>query len=256
MMEKSKTQLRHDNAHSPTFLMIGRPPSPDERRERLAEWILAVWMNLLDPNVMGVRRVDDEKNGDGVPMVHIAIPLDYRRKQLAVTLSIAQIEDDHFTPRINLISSAGTDEPHSFIRVPAEVIFSKFRSSIEFQLLDSKELNDPTIKGPERAIDDFSRVSKRKNRDEDARLRLMIQQGLATKNAVIGHDQIQMLIHKKTGEKWVKIKNIDRSMRATIQLTIMQAGIRAVTPSRDDLRRLDWAILFAATEADKLLLKS
>jgi hypothetical protein len=255
-MENYKTQLRVDSAHVPAFLMIRRPPSTDERRERAAEWILTVWMNLLDPNVMGIRRVDDENIGDGVPMVHIAIPLDYRRKQLAVTLAIAQIEDEQSTPRVNLIASAGADEPHSYIRVPAELIFSKFISAIEFQLLDSKEFNDPTIKAPERAIEEFARVSQRKNREEDARTRLVIQHGLALRNAHIDHDQIQMMINKKTGEKWIKITNIDRNMRATIQLAIMQAGIRAITPTRNDLRRTDWAILFSATEAEKLLYES
>jgi hypothetical protein len=252
-MENFKAQLRVDNAHSPPFLMVKRPPPPDERKERLAEWVLAVWMNLLDPNVLGIRRVDDEKNGDGVPMVHIAIPLDYRRKKLAVTLSIAQIEDEQSTPRVNLISSVGSENPHSFIRVPAEVIFSKFIGAIEFQLLDSKEFNDPTIKAPGRAGEDFALTSRRKSRDEDTRLRLIIQQRLAMRDAPISDDQIQLLTHKSTREKWIKIKNIERSMRATLQLTIMQAGIHAITPTRDDLRRLDWAILFAASEADKLL---
>ncbi len=252
-MENYKAQLRVDGAHAPSFLMIRRPPSPEERRERMAEWLLAVWMNLLDPNVMGIRRVDDERIGDGVPMVHIAIPLDYRRKQLAGTLAIAQIEDEQSTPRVNLLASAGSDEPHSFIRVPAEIIFSKFVSSVEFQLLDSKEFNDPTLSGPERAGDELAHVSKTKYRDEDARTRTVIQKGLAIRNAPVDRDKIQILVHKSTGERWVRVRKIDRAMRPFVQMAIIDAGIHAITPNRIDLRRMEWAILFKASEANKLL---
>ena len=73
------------------------------------------------------------------------------------------------------------------------------------------------------------------------------------RNAPIKNDQIQTMTHKQTGEKWIKIKNIDRSMRATVQSIVMDAGIHAITPSGHDLRRMDWAILFAASEADKLV---
>jgi hypothetical protein len=130
-MDNPQPQLRHDSAHAPPFLMVRRPPSSQEIKDRLAEWILSVWMNQLDPNVMGIRRVDDDKNGNGVPTVHIAIPLGYRRKQLAQTLSISQIEDEQTAPRVNLISSAGSDEAHSYIRVPAELIFSQFIVSMD-----------------------------------------------------------------------------------------------------------------------------
>jgi hypothetical protein len=255
-MNNYKSQLRVDNAHSPAFLMVKRPPPADERKERLAEWIMAVWMNVLDPNILGIRRVDDDKSGDGVPVVYIAIPLDYRRKNLAITLAIAQLEDEQITPRVNLVASAGSDDPHSFIRVPAEVIFSKFISAIEFQLLDSKEFNDPTINDPERAADEFVRSSPRKKGDDDTRLRSVIERGLALRNVSLRPEQIRMLTHKKTGERWVQIKNVDRRMRPTVQQAIAQAGVNATTPTKDDLRRLDWAILFAASEADKLLFGS
>ena len=75
-------------------------------------------------------------------------------------------------------------------------------------------------------------------------MRQVIQRGLAIRNAHVGQEQIQMLINKNTGEKWIKIRNVERTKRTTVQLAIMQAGIRAITPSRIDLRRTDWAILF------------
>ncbi len=82
-MEHAKAQLRLDSPNYPTFLMIQRPPDSEDRKLRIAEWVLAIWLNQLDPNVLGIRRADDERDGDTVSMIHIAIPLGYQRKQLA-----------------------------------------------------------------------------------------------------------------------------------------------------------------------------
>jgi hypothetical protein len=235
--------------------MVRRPPSSQEIKGRLAEWILSVWMNQLDPNVMGIRRVDDDKNGNGVPTVHIAIPLGYRRKQLAQTLSISQIEDEQTAPRVNLISSAGSDEAHSYIRVPAELIFSQFIASMEFQLLDSKEINDETIQVPEEAVEHFARALKRKSSEEHSRLKSAIQQAFAMKNAPLQRHQIQLLTQQKTGEKWIKILDVDRSMRTTIKLAIRQAGIQGITPPATSGYHGGWAIMFTATEARKLFVE-
>ncbi len=219
----------------------------------MAEWVLATWMNQLDPNILGVRRVDDEKNGSVVPVVHIAIPLAYQRKQLARTLAIEQIEDAQSTVRVNLIASSGSVEAHSYIRVAAEVILAEFIASMQTHLLVSKEINDQTIGVPEHAIEDFLRETQRKQREEDARLRSAIQQSLAMRNAAIGPHQIQLLVNKKTQEKWVKIKDVDRSLRTPVKRAIRQAGIEASSPPADDSDGADWAILFAASEARKLL---
>lgn len=254
-MDNQKPQLRHDSAHAPPFLMIQRPPSSHETRERMAEWILAVWMNQLDPNVMGVRRVDEDRNGTGVPMVHIAIPLAYRRKELARTLSILQIEDEQTAPRVNLISSTGSNEAHSYIRVPAELIFSQFIASMEFQLLDSKEINDDTIKAPDEAVKHFVRASRQQHAEEHSRLKSAIQQALAMKNAILARHQIQLLIQKKTGEKWIRIAEVQRSVRTPLKLALRQAGIEAIAPAGDGGRHGGWAIMFAATEARKLLVE-
>ncbi len=72
------------------------------------------------------------------------------------------------------------------------------------------------------------------------------------KNARIGRDQIQVLINKKTRERWIKIKNVDRAMRAIVRSTIKDAGIRAIAPA-GDASNLDWSIVFAAVDASKLL---
>ena len=105
---------------------MAAPPSVlEDKRERIAEWLLLIWLRHSDPNILGLRRVDEEKNGCLLAMVHIAIPLEYRRKQLAWMLGISQLEDERKTPRVNLTASARWDKPHSYIRVRAEFIVSQ-----------------------------------------------------------------------------------------------------------------------------------
>src|SRR6516162_7741983 len=126
MSQSHKTLLRHDSPNHPAFQRVPPDLESEPRTGRIAEWVLAAWLNRLDPNVLGLRRVDEERNGQIVPMVHIAIPLGYQRRQLAQTLAVKQLEDEQHTPRVNLIASAGFEEPHSFIRVPAEILINRF----------------------------------------------------------------------------------------------------------------------------------
>jgi hypothetical protein len=93
-MSHHHSQLRRDQAGAPPFLMVEHPPSSSEIKHRLVEWLLAMWMHELDPNIMGVRHVDEEKNGTVTGVVHIAVPLGYQRKLMARTLAIKQIEDE------------------------------------------------------------------------------------------------------------------------------------------------------------------
>src|SRR5262249_19180990 len=106
-MSGSQAPLRMDGPNYPAFLMIQRPPALEEARRRAAEWILATWMCLTDPNVLGLRRVDEERNGQVVPMAHIAVPLGYQRRRLAQALGLHQMEDEQATPRVNLVGSRG-----------------------------------------------------------------------------------------------------------------------------------------------------
>lgn len=155
-MSNLHSQLRVDSPNALPFLMIRHPPSSQERQSRAAEWVLATWMGLMDSSIMGVRRVDDEKNGQVLPMVHIAIPLAYQRKQLAETLELEQIKDEQNTPRVNLSSSVGFAEPHSFIRVPLEIVLDRF---FDFMLTARKvvEINDQTLSKPEDIVEEFFR---------------------------------------------------------------------------------------------------
>jgi hypothetical protein len=252
-MDQSKAQLRLDSPNYPPFLMVLRPPAASEKKLRITEWVLAIWLNELDSNILGIRRADEERDGDVLSMIHIAIPLDYQRKQLARTLSIGQIEDDQITPRINLVSSAGFEKPHSFIRVPAEVILSKFVDALEYDVLNSKEINDRTVKAYERIIEDPVRLAQWKEQEEDARLRAGVRKALAMRNAAIDSNQIQILIHKKTREKWVRIRDVEENRRIPISLAIERAGIRTSSSPEVGVNGHQWAILFTAIEAKKLL---
>jgi hypothetical protein len=59
------------------------------------------------------------------------------------------------------------------------------------------------------------------------------------------------LLDSKTGEKWIRIVDVDRSKRTAIKLPIHQAGIQAINPTGSS-RHGDWATVFAATQARKL----
>ena len=252
-MEQSKAQLRLDSPSYPAFLMVHRPLDAAEKKRRITEWVLAIWLNELDPNILGIRRADEERDGEILSMIHIAIPLAYQRKQLARTLALGQIDDDQSTPRVNLISSAGFEKPHSFIRVPAEDILSKFVDALEYDVLNSKEINDRTLKAYERIVDDPVRLAQWKEQEEDARLRAGVRKVLATRNAAIDSNQIQILVHKKTREKWVKIRDVEESRRGVLSLVIEQAGVRISSSPDVGVNGHRWSILFTAVEAKKLL---
>jgi len=250
---QSQTQLRADNPRYPNFVMVDQPPEADVRRRRVAEWVIAIWMNQRDPNVLGVRRVADEKNGEAVVHIHIAIPLEYQRKQLARTLSLAQIEDGQNTPRVNLISSAGFSQPHSFIRVPAEAIISLLIESLKADILDPGEINDHTIGLPQSEVEAFLLAARPRPREEDSQLKAAIQRALKKKNAPVNQDQIQLLLNKNTQERFVKIKNVARNERTAVKLVIKSAGVKMIVQDPDDGDDAKWSILFSASEAKKLL---
>ena len=72
----------------------------------------------------------------------------------------------------------------------------------------------------------------------------------------LNHDQIQILTHRATGEKWVRIINVDRSRRTTLRLAIKRAGINSSLEFKDEVEGSDWSIRFAAAETSKLFPRS
>jgi len=233
--------------------MVDQPPEAEQRKRRVAEWVMAIWINHLDSNVLGVRRVVEEKNGETLILVHIAIPLEYQRKQLARTLSLPQIEDGQITPRVNLICSAGCDQPHSFIRVPAEAIVALFIESLKDDVLnpDEVEINDHTIGVSHAEVEAFLRAARPRPKEDDAQLRAAVHRALNLKNAPLKIDQIQILFNKNTQERFVKIKNVARDERTAVKLVIKNAGVKLVP--QDEVDDTKWSILFTASEAKKLL---
>ena len=97
-------------------------------------------------------------------MIHIAIPLGYQRRQLAQTLAVPQLEDEQSAPRVNLIASAGFDEPHSFIRVPAEVLLDKLSNFMRESISTPGEINDQTLQVSAEAVEDYIRESQQQKR--------------------------------------------------------------------------------------------
>jgi hypothetical protein len=203
--------LRRDNRGYPNFIMTAPPSVLEDKRERIAEWLLLIWLRHSDPNILGLRRVDEEKNGRPLPMVHIAIRLEYRRKQLAQRLGIRQLEDERKTPRVNLAASARWDKPHSYIRVPAAFIVSQVFDAMKERLMRPIEIRFETIHAP-RGHDQSLERSLPNHRDQNSWIRSAVEEGLAERNASIEPDQIQILTHRETGEKWVRILNVDREL--------------------------------------------
>ncbi len=227
----------------------------EDKRERIAEWLLLIWLRHSDPNILGLRRVDEEKNGRPLAMVHIAIPLEYRRIQLAQRLGINQLEDERKTPRVNLMARARWAKPHSYIRVHAAFIVSQALGAITEQLMRPSATSYQTIQAA-RGHDQPLRQSMPNHRDDNSRLRSAVEEGLAKRNVSIEPHQIQILINRETGEKWVRIVNVDRGRRTTLRLAMRLAGINASLAFNDDVEGPDWSIRFAAAETSKLFLQS
>jgi hypothetical protein len=247
--------LRSDNKGYPNFIMAAPPSVLEDKRERIAEWLLLIWLRHSDPNILGLRRVDEEKNGRPLAMVHIAIPLEYRRKQLAWMLGISQLEDERKTPRVNLMASARWNKPHSYIRVHAAFIVSQALGAIKELLMRPSETRYQMIQAPQ-GHDQSLPQSVPNHRDDNSRLRSAVEEGLAKRNVSIEPHQIQILIHRETGEKWVRILNVDRGKRTALRLAIKRAGINASLAFNDEVEGPDWSIRFAATETSKLFLQS
>ena len=218
----------------------------------MAEWVLATLLNLLDPKILGIRLVEEGNSGRALSMIHIAIPLEYKRSELAYALGIDQSEDGRNASRVNLISSPGFDQPHSYIRIPVEIVISRVLDLVKEQLLEAKTLEDFTVRVP-RAVDGFQRTSPERLREEAIRLRSAVQQSLAVRNAKLEPHQIQIMIHKKTGDKWVRIVNVDRSKRTSLKLAIKRVGISTYPSSKQHNGDSGWALHFSAREARKLL---
>ena len=105
--------LRPDYTGYRDFLMAQPTRDLEDKHERIAESLLLTWLTHADPNILGLRRVDESKHRQKLAMVHIAIPLDYKRKQLAQALGIDQLADERKTPRVNLIASSAWNQPQS-----------------------------------------------------------------------------------------------------------------------------------------------
>ena len=243
--------LRSESTGYPEFIMAVAPSVHDDKRERIAEWLLLAWLKNMDRNILGLRRVDEIKDGRLLPMVHIAIPLDYRRKQLAQTLGISQLENERKAPRINLAASARWNRPHSYIRVHAAFLAAQTLGAIRTRLMRPSPIDDRQSQAPQRL--DHSATN---HHDDKDRLKCVVMEGFARRNISIKPHQIQILTHRETRETWVRIREIDRGLRTTIRLAIKQAGIHALLDLRSSMEGAGWSISFAATEAPKLLRRS
>ena len=60
------------------------------------------------------------------------------------------------------------------------------------------------------------------------------------------------MIHKRTGEKWVRIASVNRSKRTSLKLVIKQVGIKITPSSKYKSGDPGWALQFTASEARKL----
>lgn len=133
MMGRTRN-FRSDNTSYCDFLMVQPSSERRDNHERIAESLLLTWLTDAAPNIRGLRRVDESKHEHRLAMIHIAIPLEYKRIQLAQALGIDQLADDKKTPRVNLIASAAWNEPHSYIRVQAFIDADRSRRTLRLAI--------------------------------------------------------------------------------------------------------------------------
>ncbi len=247
--------LRSDNPSYCEFLMAQPSSERRDNHERITESLLLTWLTHADPNIRGLRRVDESTHGHRLAMIHIAIPLEYRRALLAQALAIDQLADDKKTPRVNLIGSGSWNEPHSYIRVQADFIVSRVLGAIKERIMRPIEASGHTIQIPLAHAQTLAR-SRPVERDENSRLRSSVTRAMALRNASIEPHQIQILTHRATGEKWVRLIDVDRSRRTTLRLAIKRSGINNSVDYQDQVKGADWSIRFAAAEAPKLFPRS
>jgi hypothetical protein len=254
-MEGDNRNPRSHNDGFPEFIMAD-PPSPrGDEGKRAAEWLLLTCLNQSDPNILGLRKVDEEIDGRALPVVHIAIPLNYSRKQLAQALGISQLEDTQRTKRFNIMVSTGRDKPLSYVRVPASFLISRVLGAMKKQLMRLTWPGDhalQTVRQPVRA----DRLVLPDQIEANNRLRLAVKEALEARSISIEPYQIEILTHRETGEKWVRIVNVDRGRRTMLRLTLKRAGLNALLALDDAAPNADWSIRFPATEVTRLARRS
>ena len=50
------------------------------------------------------------------------------------------------------------------------------------------------------------------------------------RSVVIRKDQVRPMISKKSGDRWIKISNVDRAMRTRLKSAIRNASIPTISP--------------------------
>jgi hypothetical protein len=247
--------LRSDRARHPSFIRAQPSSKLEDAGDRIAEWLLLIWLKDSDSNILGLRTVDQGESGRPSPIIHIAIPLGYKRKQLAQRLGIDRLADEKVTPRVNLKASAGWDHPHSYVCVHPDFIVSQMMGAMKARVTQPSATGELAIDAPQGPVE--SRFRSRPDLPgENGQLRSVLKQALAMRNASIETRQIQILTHRGTGEKWVRIIDVDRSSRTTLRLVIQRAGISTSVAFGDDVEGSGWSIRFAASEISKLFLQA
>jgi hypothetical protein len=247
---------RHShNEGFPEFVKAEPCSERGDDGERAAERLLLSCLKQSDPHILGLRKVDEEKNGRALPVVHIAIPLNYSRRQLAQALGIGQLEDKKRAQRFNVMVSTGREKPLSYVRVPAGFLISRVLGAMKKHLMCLSWPGDQMFQMTRRHVLS-DRPALPDQVDENSRLRSAVKEAMAARNISIEPHQIQILTHRETGEKWVRIVNVDRGSRTALRLVLKRAGINAVLALDDAASGSDWSIRFPAAEVTRLALRS
>jgi hypothetical protein len=254
-MAGTAKKWRSDDQSYPPFVLAQSPSRLINSDGRIAECLALVCLRHHDPNILGLRRVDDDGNGDPQPMIHIAIPLNYRRNQLARALGIEPLAMEQFARRVNLSATEGRSEPLSYIRVPADSLVAHLQRAFEEQPTRPGGSGNETIQSPKEPTAPRHQPGLDVS-DQNSWLRSAVVDGLAERNVSIERHRVQILTHRDTGEKWIKIASVDRSLRTPLRLKLKQAGVNAAVTLHDDVEAPDWSIRFAAAEISKLFMRS
>jgi hypothetical protein len=251
-------ETRHRRSHNegfPEFIKAEPSSQRADEGKRDAERLLLSWLKQSDPNILGLRKVDEDRNGRSLTVVHIAIPLDYSRTHLARALGISQLEDKKRVQRFNITVSMGRDKPLSYVRVPAAFLISRVLGAAKKQLM---RLGRPGARMLQHARPNVrsDRPDSPDQVEENRRVRSAVKEGLAARGTDVEPHQIEILTHRDTGEKWVRIVKVDRGRRTALRLVLKRAGIHAVLALENADPRSDWSIRFLANEVTRLARQS
>ena len=128
-----------------------------------------------------------------------------------------------------------------------------FKQFMDVHFAASGKNTDRTVSIPTREGEDFIDTATGRSQDHDGPIRSAVVHALAMRSVAIRKEQIRSVLSKNSGERSIKISNVDRGMRTRLKVALRKAGVPTISRHHVGAATSDWAIYLAASEVDKLL---